>query len=173
MYLTLALPPNCPDKLTPNFTPSRVKSPPAACHTPGSSSAACQQLGGHTHPSSVHCSIHMQAWGGREGNRQIPSTQVGIDNISFRIKTTHCQQSYLCRVTRQNTELRSVKTECGQRFVFCFFFSFTKNSLTFVAKCVRRGSPYALISGKFHFNILITTEKYYYIQHYGCPRCNF
>ena len=65
-------------------------------------------------------------------------------------------------VTRQNTELRSVKTECGQSLVV--FFSFTNNSLTFVAKCVRRASPYALISDKFHFNILITTEKYYYIQ---------
>ena len=55
----------------------------------------------------------------------------------------------------------------------CLFFSFTNNSLTFVANCVRRGSPYALISGKFCFNIFITTEKYYYIQHYGCQRCNF
>ena len=27
----------------------------------------------------------------------------------------------LYRVTRQNTELRSVKTECGQSFVFFFF----------------------------------------------------
>ena len=36
-----------------------------------------------------------------------------------------------------------------------FFFSFTNNSLTFVAKCVRSGSPYALISGKFRFNILL------------------
>ena len=67
------------------------------------------------------------------------------------------------RVTCQNTDLRSVKTECGQSFVF--FFSFTNNSLTFVAKCVRRASPYALISDKFRFNILITTEKYYYIQY--------
>ena len=53
------------------------------------------------------------------------------------------------------------------------FFFFTNNSLTFVAKCVRSGSPYALISGKFCFNIFITTGKYYYIRHYGCPRCNF
>ena len=83
---------------------------------------------------------------------------------------THTQVQH--RVTRQNTELRSVKTECGQSFVF-FFFSFTNNSLTFVAKCVRRASPYALISDKFRFNILITMEKYYYIQHYGCPRYNF
>ena len=51
-------------------------------------------------------------------------------------------------------------------FRFFFFFSFTNNSLTFVAKCVRRASPYALISDKFRFNILITTEKYYYIQHW-------
>ena len=77
------------------------------------------------------------------------------------------------RVTRQNTELRSVETECGQRFGDFFFFSFINNSLTFVAKCVRSGSPYALISGKFCFNIFITTGKYYYIRHYGCPRCNF
>ena len=55
-------------------------------------------------------------------------------------------------------------------FRFFFFFSFTNNSLTFVAKCVRRESPYALISGKFCFNILITTEKYYYIQHYLIER---
>ena len=83
-------------QITLNFTPSRVKSPPTACHKPGSSIAAYRQPGGHTHPSSIHCSNPMQAWGGREGKSS--DTQVGIDNISFSIKTTYCQQSYLGRL---------------------------------------------------------------------------
>ena len=72
------------------------------------------------------------------------------------------------RVTRQNTELRSVKTECGQfRFFFFFFFSFLHQELLPLLPSVwAELSPYALISDKFRFNILITTEKYYYIQHW-------
>ena len=38
-------------------------------------------------------------------------------------------------------------------------FFFLSNSLTFVAKCVRSGSPYALISGKFCFNILLQRKN--------------